>query len=178
MVQGRLFRAINVYLLLAGCMSLAMIFAPLAFASNFHDNVHASIYGSWITIEHEMVEGANQIEWLAFYKLPFNLVYSLVSLSCGFYLLAAMFYNHDDQQKRKRVLRAFIFVFFQLVFAVVLRLLARQFVGTSPDARDMESGFQREFYLHLFSLYFIYRCSRKLGTLLAKRRVDHAIVVE
>ena len=78
MASGRLFRAANIHLVLAGLLSGAMLFAPIAFASNFSANVHASIYGTWVVLDQDVGAGVDFVTKRYLFQLPLHLPYAIL----------------------------------------------------------------------------------------------------
>jgi hypothetical protein len=162
MVEGRLFRAANIYLVMAGVLSAALLFAPIAYASNFSTKVHASIYGTWVVLNHDLGSGVDDIRTRYLLQLPLHYPYALLGAGLALSLVALAFYNRDPDQKRKWVRILMLMAVVQAGFAVLLRVFAMSHVGSSPFESNLESGFQREILLHFFVWYFVWRCMRRL----------------
>jgi hypothetical protein len=162
MNAGRLFCVANLYLLMAGLLSGALLFAPLAYASNFPAKIHASVYGLWVVVDKDMGSGVNLVTPLGLASLPFHFPYAVTGLVSALGLSGLVFYNRDLERKQKGVFYLLVVVIAQLVSAVVIRMLALQHVGGTGYGSGIESGFQREFVLLFFVLYFLWRCIRRL----------------
>jgi hypothetical protein len=162
MNAGRLFCIANLYLLMAGLLCVAMLFAPLAYASNFPAKIHASVYGVWVVVDKDMGSGANLVTRLGLASLPFHIPYALTGLVSALGLSGLVFYNRDLDRKLKGAFYLLTVVIVQLVSAVVIRILAVQHVGGNGYGPGIESGFHREIVLWFFVLYFLWRCIRRL----------------
>ncbi len=157
MASGRLFRAANIHLVLAGLLSGAMLFAPIAFASNFSANVHASIYGTWVVLDQDVGAGVDFVTKRYLFQLPLHLPYAILGGLVCFWLLAMVWINRDDISKRKALRSIFALAVLHAGFGILIRLFATNHVGQATNELSLESGFQREYFLHLFILYFIWR---------------------
>jgi ABC-type Fe3+-siderophore transport system permease subunit len=162
MIKGKLFRAANIYLLMAGLLSAALLFAPLAYASNYSSKIHASIYGTWVFLDHDMGAGMDDIRHRYLLQLPLHWPYALMGAALAVLLVMLAFYNRDGEQKKKWGRFLLIGVMVQIGFGVLLRVFALNHVGDSNFESSLESGFQREFLLHFFVLYFVWRFLRRL----------------
>jgi hypothetical protein len=179
MTAGRLFRAANIHLVLAGLLSGAMLFAPIAFASNFSANVHASLYGTWVVLDQDLGAGVNFVTTRYLFQVPLHLPYAILGGLVCFWLLAMVWINRDDVSKRKALRSIFGLAVLHAGFGVLIRLFATSHVGVSTNELSLESGFQREFLFHLFILYFIWRSLRNVTrNIRAKQQPDVALVQE
>jgi hypothetical protein len=162
MTRGKLFRAANIYLVMAGVLSAALLFAPLAYASNYSSKIHASIYGTWVVLDHDMGSGMDDIRHRYLLQLPLHFPYAILGAALAILFILLAFYNRDDARKKKwgRILLGMVAL--QIGFGVLLRVFALNHVGSSSFASSLESGFQREFLLHFFVLYFVWRFLRRL----------------
>lgn len=157
-----IFRTYNLYLLFAGLLSGAMIFAPLAYASNFESYSHVTIYGAWIKVEYPNIDGSQAVAFKELLKLPLNLIYVVIS---SFLSLATFFlflYNKEFAKKRKWLWYGFSLAVVQLLVAALLRIFASVFLPDIEVVGNMESGFLREYLLHFFILYFLYRSAVRM----------------
>lgn len=160
MAAGKIWRTGNLYLLLAGALSVALLFAPLAYASNFAAHLHASIYGSWVEVEHSLGHGVifARHHWLP--GLPLHYPYVVLGGMAALWgIMAVLAGDAGKQAARIRTMR--YLALGHLLFGIVLRLLATSHVGDSDLPGAVTAGFQREFLLHGFVLYFQWRAWRR-----------------
>ncbi len=157
-----IFKTHNLYLAFAGILSAAMIFAPLAYASNYESLSHVTIYGAWLSIDYPLVEGSKAVEYRYLLQLPLNICYVLVSgvLAGGLGFLAI--YNRDLSKKRKWLWWASGLAVLQVIFAVLIRIFASVFLDDIESIDNMQVGFMREVLFHLFIIYFLFRASIRL----------------
>jgi hypothetical protein len=158
---GRLWRVANLYLCLSGLLSGAMAFAPIAYASNFTAGIHASIYGAWVEIETSMGHGVSLSSKLGLLELPMHMPYAAMAgigcLGC----LVLVFINRNAERKQLWIGRAIMLAFLHLLWGGLMRMLAGSHVGYSDLPDSMDIGFQREYLLHFFVLYFLWRAWRR-----------------
>lgn len=163
MPETRFFSGVNLYLALSGLLSGAMIFAPLAYASNFAIGHHASIYGGFVVLEQNLGHGMINAQTLELFQLPFHIPYVLCAVLALLACLGICFYNSDGAKKRLWVGRALILAFVHFLLGALLRFLGSVHVDAGHAGAEVVSGFQREYLLHLFILYFLWRAWRKLA---------------
>jgi hypothetical protein len=161
MAAGRLFRGVNLYLVMAGLLSGAMIAAPIAYASNYAAGLHATVYGGWLVLEESLGHGIALPHTIGLLQLPLQIPYVILAAVGCLLALILVFYNRDLERKQLWIGRGLYLGLAHLLSGMLVRYLATSHVGESslPDALD--AGFQREFLLHLFILYFLWRAWRK-----------------
>ncbi len=161
MAAGRLFRGVNLYLVVAGLLSGAMIAAPIAYASNYAAGLHATIYGGWLVLEESLGHGIALPHTIGLLALPLQIPYVILAAAGCLLALMLCFYNRDLERKQLWISRGLYLGLAHLLCGVLIRFMAINHVGESslPDALD--AGFQREFLLHFFILYFLWRSWRK-----------------
>lgn len=162
MTKGKLFRIANLYLVMAGLLSGALLFAPLAYASNFTMRVHASIYGTWVVMDKDMGSGVDFVSTRYLLQVPLHWPYAVLGATLCLGLIVIAFFNRDDFRKLKRARRMLWLGGLHVLAGALLRVFALQYVGTDTASHNLEAGFQREFLLHFFVLYFIWRALGKI----------------
>lgn len=161
MAAGKLFRGANLYLALAGLLSGAMLFAPIAFASNFASGLHATVYGSWLVLEQSLGHGVTTASSRTILQLPLQMPYAALAVIGCLLSWILVFVNANGERKHVWIGRAMMLALVHLFWGALVRYLATTYVGTASLAADIEGGFQREFLLHFFILYFLWRAWRK-----------------
>ncbi|HEX2898154.1 MAG TPA: hypothetical protein VHS96_00390 [Bacteroidia bacterium] len=163
MVAGRLFRAANIHLVLAGLLSGAMLFAPIAYASNFSERIHASLYGSWVVLDRDMGAGVDFVTTRYLPQLPLHYPYAILGAVLFCWLLALVWLNRDDVRKQKALRLIFGLAVLHAGFGALIRFMALLHVGDGHVADSLDAGFQREYLFHFFVLYFLWRSLRNIG---------------
>lgn len=149
---------------MSGVLSFALLFAPLAYASNFASKIHASIYGTWVVLDKDMGSGVDFVTKRFVWEMPLHYPYALLGLTLSVLLFRLVLVNRDDVKKQKQAKVLLYLALLQLGFAVLLRVFATQHVmPANLDSDLVEAGFQREILLHLFVFYFIWRCIWKIS---------------
>ncbi len=161
MASDRFFRGVNLYLGLAGLLSGAMLFAPIAFASNYATGLHVTIYGTWIEFEQSLGQGVTAPWSLALTEAPLHIPYALMGAIGLLGALVLCFINRKGEAKLIWMGRFFILAFVCMLWAVLLRYMDSSYVVSEGALSSLDSGFQREFLLHLFILYFMWRAWSK-----------------
>lgn len=157
-----IFKTHNLYLAMAGMLSAAMIFAPIAYASNYESLSHVTIFGSWITIDRPLIEGSKAVEFRYLFQLPLNMVYVAISAALAGGLGFLALYNRDLSKKRKWLWWASGLAVLQVLFAILIRIFASVFLDNIESVDNMEFGFMREVYFHLFIIYFLFRATIRM----------------
>lgn len=158
---GRLFRGANLYLVLAGLLSAAMLLAPIAYSSNYSTGLHATIYGTWAKLDQSMGHGVNFIRTRHLWELPYNIAYAILGVLSFVVCVVVAFSNRNEEHKHTWIGRALMVAFAHLISGILLRYMGAGLVGTSPVSDGLDSGFQREFLFHLFIIYFLWRAWSK-----------------
>ena len=161
MASGKFLRGVNLYLGLAGALSGAMLFAPIAFASNYATGRHATIYGAWVAIEQSVGQGVTAPSSLALLELPLHIPYALMGAIGMLGAWVLCFINRNGEAKLLWMGRVFMLAFVCMLWAVLLRYLGSSHVASDGGLDALDSGFQREFLLHPFILYFLWRAWSK-----------------
>jgi hypothetical protein len=161
MAAGKFFSGTNLYLASAGLLSGAMLFAPIAYASNFAAGIHASIYGAWVQLETSMGHGVSLPTTIPLFDLPWHLPYAALGLVGLICCLVLCFINKAGERKQLWIGRCIMAAFGQMFWGVLLRMMAGNHVGYSALPDSIDIGFQREMVLHLFIIYFLWRAWRK-----------------
>lgn len=161
MADARLLRGVNLYLAAAGLLSAAMLFAPIAYASNFAAGLHATVYGAWVNLEHSLGHGVTTSTTLTLLKLPFQIPYAILAVLACLLAWVLVFVNANAERKHTWIGRALILAAVHLMSGALVRYMATGYVGETDLPGGLEAGFQREFLLHLFVLYFLWRAWRK-----------------
>lgn len=155
----KIFRAPHLLMLLAATLNGVMLFAPVAYASNFRSNIYAEVYGSWVNVV-KALEPQSKPELIWFYEDIFLLLYSAFAVLGAGWLLFILFFQKGDAAKVKILPSATVVQLIHLGFGVLLYFHADSFVGVAAP-EYLESSFQRELSLHVFIILFTISCRRR-----------------
>lgn len=158
-----LFSIGNLYILLATCLGAALVFAPLAYAFNFESSTNAMIHGSWVEVEHELLQGSQRVEFISLGKLPLQWLFVLCSVCLSVAGAFSLIYQKQTEKQRTWLKRMLILAICQVLIAVVIRIFAYQMLDAVEKSQDLETGFLREFLLHFFVIYFVWRAMRRFS---------------
>jgi hypothetical protein len=166
------------HLLLLGAsgLNLALLFAPVAYASNFRTNIYAEVFGSWAT-----VQSATQInsidQFIHGHQDVFIAMYALACICSTIGLWFILFFKRGDAAKIKILPVATVLQVGQLGLGLLLVFHSRSLVGDAAP-QYLEFGFHRELLFHGFILGFTlsarrrYRKAHALATLDSKKGTD------
>lgn len=173
----RIFRSSHWLLLLATLLTLALLFAPVTYASNFSTNVYAELHGTWGTVENTLLSGPGRWVTYTCFEDPLHLLYAAVTLASLLFLTYAVVLGGHDERRARLCGFGVLFVLGQIGASLLLWLHVTSYVGAAlPE--NLESGLNREWAFHLFILLFLlrsrYHYRRALGVRLTRAAAGSA----
>jgi hypothetical protein len=164
----RIFRAPHGFLLLATLLSLALLFAPVAYAANFTTNAYAQLFGTWAQVEHTLQPGPGHWTTYTCLEDPLHLLYATAAAATLLFLLYSLLLGGNDERRIRLCSWGALFVLVQIGASLLLLLHVPSYVGGAlPD--DLERSLNREWAFHLFALLFVLNARRRYRLAVGKR---------
>lgn len=156
----RIFRAPHGFLLLATLLSLALLFAPIAYAANFTTNVYAQLFGTWAQVEHTLQPGAGHWTTYTCFEDPLHLLYAAAAAATMLFMLYTLLFGGNDERRIRLASWGALLIVVQVGASLLLLLHVPSYAGGAlPD--DLERGLNREWAFHFFALLFVLNARRR-----------------